>query len=187
MLQLRRNFIKTTTATLLASMLPGKLFASKKETLNDDRFKRICNAVCDRFYQQAKESKLRQAFRIDNLRGAPPIYDKSGDTYIVDESGSFIIQITDAIDRVSIPIFEIAYNPLIRYEDAMLLSDHEIVDRFTRGAPMVRSEDKLYEKLKHHKGQGILAIRQDITVLPSRMGLDLELSAFETIGIGMFT
>jgi hypothetical protein len=91
---------------------------------------------------------------------------------------------------VHVPLFEIGCNPLMPYKKAIKLSQEDVLRSFIKENTILEQEQNFYTKFKKClpksiKGQGVFAIRVDLTVLPAVDPKEdlIGFSIFEQIGI----
>jgi hypothetical protein len=129
-------------------------------------------------------SLLRNNARIDHLLiGELPSYSCNSEAYTTDGDGQFIL--TVKAKHVLIPIFEVAENPEIPYNELEKLNKEEVIKKFLEKSKILNTENELFSSLKEYSGKLIMQIKTDLAVLSA---VDDEknligFSIFEQIGV----
>ena len=155
----------------------------------------LCKAIQEQITSELMEkSPLRKEFEVVQLNGRrllPLIPCKDRAVAIVEGGVSAELKPVQRRGRrvVSVPLFEIAYNPEEDADTVKGMSKKEFVRTFTKGCGILKGEKDIWKRLKKvaKSGKGYFIIRKNPVVLEAHDPKNNKIgySIFEQIGVAV--
>jgi hypothetical protein len=165
-------------------------------TGKSDKMNFFCKAIQNHITSELKEkSPLRNEFETVPINGRNllQIIPCKKQAYVFKENGEDIEELKAKSYRgrsvVTVPLFEISYNPELDADAVKGMSPNEYVKTFTKGSAILKLEKTIWKKIKKASrgGKGYLVVRQNPVVLEAHDPANNKIgySIFEQIGVAV--